>query len=307
MEPSKSRQALKRAGQRRPMVDCLVDARAELAQSLVWDDQNHRLFWIDTPAGQLFAVNLTSGVVQSWSLPCAVSAVALCRDGRVLVVLLDGVYLFDLVTHDLHFLTALEGSEAGVGLDGGIGPDGAFWICGTGADAECALLRVAADGTVSRVTESNALASCALGWSADGRTMYGADRASGWLYRWAFDPLTGGLSDGSHLVTHGGHPAAPSGCAVDIEGAYWSCDATSACVQRFSSNGEVMMQIALPVPAPTTCCFGGSDLRLLLVASRRGGLGTRTLSGSPLSGGIFMIPVDIAGVRVRRFGAAVNA
>jgi sugar lactone lactonase YvrE len=301
MTSGNGKPAARRAAHHAPRVDCLVDARADLVQGLVWDDQTHRVFWIDTPAGQLFAVSLTSGVVQSWSLPCAVNAVALCRDGRVVVALLDGVYLFDLVTHDLHFLTALDAPEAG---GGGVGPDSAFWICGAGPDAEPALLRVAPDGTISRVKEMDALASCGLGWSADGRTMYGADRAGGWLGRWTFDPATGELSQGSHFVTRGEHLAAPSGGAVDIEGAYWSCDALDGCVRRFSPSGAVMTRIALPVPAPTTCCFGGVDRRLLLVASRRAGLESRSLSEAPTSGGIFMIPVDVAGVEVRRFQLA---
>jgi sugar lactone lactonase YvrE len=251
MEPSNGKSASKRGLHRAAQVDCLVDARADLAQGLVWDDQTHRLFWIDTPAGTLFAVSLTSGVVQSWSLPCAVSAIALCRDGRILAALIDGIYLFDLVTHDLHFLTALDASKTG--FSGRVGPDGTFWIC----SAERALLRVAADGSVSQVTEIEA--------------------------------------------------SVPSDSAVDIEGSYWRCDATEASVQRFSSDGELLMRIALPVPAPTSCCFGGADLRLLLVASRRNGLEARALSGSPMSGGIFMIPVDVAGVKVRRFGAAVSS
>jgi sugar lactone lactonase YvrE len=306
MEPSNGKPALKRGAQRAPQVDCLVDARAQLAQGLVWDDRTNRVFWIDTPVGQLFAVSLISGVVQSWSLPCAVNAIALCRDGRVAVVLLDGVYLFDLVTDDLHFLTALDAPRMGGGVGGGVGPDGAFWICGAGRDAEPAVLRVAPDGTISWVKEMDAQASCGIGWSADGLTMYGADRAAGWLGRWAFDPATGGLSRGAHFATRGEHLADPSGGAVDIEGAYWSCDGADACVRRFSPSGEVMTRIALPVPAPTTCCFGGADRRLLLVASRRCGLNRRMLSEAPASGGIFMIPVDVAGVRTRRFHFTVR-
>jgi sugar lactone lactonase YvrE len=285
MRPSNGKPPPKRTTYPAARVECLVDARADLVQGLVWDDQTNRVFWIDTPAGQLFAVSLTSGVVQSWSLPCAVNAVALCRDGRVVVALLDGVYLFDLVTHDLHFLTALDAPEAGGGV---VGPDSAFWISGAGREAERALLRVGPDGTISRVQETDAVTSCGLGWSADGRTMYGADRAGGWLGRWAFDPATGGLSEGSHFVTRGEHLAAPAGGAVDVEGAYWSCDASDACVRRFSPSGEVMTRIPLPVPAPTTCCFGGIDRRLLLVASRRAGLESRRLSEAPTSGGIFM-------------------
>jgi sugar lactone lactonase YvrE len=256
MATSNGKPTPKRVAHRAPKVDCLVDARADLAHGLVWDDRTHRLFWIDAPVGQLFAVSLTSGVVQSWSLPCAVNAIALCHDGRLVVALLDGVYLFNLVTHDLHFLTALDAQTAGVG--GSVGPDGAFWIRGAAPDGEGALLRVAPNGTVSR--EAEALTSHGLGW----------------------------------------------GGAVDIEGAYWRCDASDACVLRFSPGGEVITRIDLPVPAPTTCCFGGADRRLLLVASRRVGLDSKTLSDAPTSGGIFMIPVDVAGATAHRFQIAVR-
>jgi sugar lactone lactonase YvrE len=256
MQAKSGKSASKRGAIRTPRVDCLVDARSSLAQGLLWDDQAHRLFWIDTPAGELFAVSLTSGVVQSWSLPCAVGAIALCRDGRVLVTLLDGIYLFDLITYDLHFLAALHAPWAGDGPGGLVGADGAFWIGGTGPEAADALLRVTPDGAILRVAAAEA-------------------------------------------------PAPMSG-AVDVEGAYWSCDASAGCVTRFSPEGDVLMRIPLLVPAPTSCCFGAADMRLLFVASRRSGLDSRELSRSPASGGIFLIHVDVPGVRIRRFQAATR-
>ena len=254
MDAKSGKSVPRRGAIRTPRVDCLVDARSALAQGLLWDDQAHRLFWIDTPAGELFAVSLTSGVVQSWSLPCAVGAIALCRDGRVLVTLLDGVYLFDLVTHDLHFLAGLEAPWAGDGPGGGVGPDGAFWIGGAKPGAAGAFLRVTPDGAILRVAAAEAPA----------RTVSGA---------------------------------------VDVEGACWNCDATAGYVTRHSPAGDVLMRVSLLVPAPTSCCFGGADMRLLFIASRRSGLGPRELSRSPASGGIFMFRVDIPGVAVRRFQA----
>jgi sugar lactone lactonase YvrE len=163
------------------------------------------------------------------------------------------------------------------------------------------LHRVSIDGTVIQVTATKTVAPSGFGWSADGRTMYGADMDGGWISRWAFDPGTSGLSHGTRIVTRGKYLAAPGGGAVDAEGSYWSCDVAAGCVSRFSPDGQVLKQILLPVPAPTTCCFGGGDMRLLFVASRRSRLGGEQLCRSPTSGGIFMVQTEVAGVPVRRF------
>ena len=292
----------RRGAARTPRVYCLVDARASLAQGLAWDAGAQRLFWVDSPAGRLCCVSLTSGVVQSWSLPCMVGASALCRDGRLLVVLLDGVYLFDPGTHDLHFLAGLDAGWAGVGLvSGTVGPDGAFWLCGMRRGAGRSLVRVSASGTVARVAAMDALVPPGLGWSADGKTMYGADLAGGWIGRWAFNPDTGGLGRRARITALDERLAHSGGGAVDLEGAYWSCDPSGGCVSRFAPDGRVLMRVSMPVPAPTVCCFGGADMRLLFVASRRAGLRAELLRSYPASGGIFVLPVDVAGVPARRF------
>jgi sugar lactone lactonase YvrE len=284
-----------------PRVACLVDAQADMAQSLIWDGRTNRLFWINPPARQLLSVSLTSGFVQTWLLPCPIGAIALCGGGRILVVLLDGIYLFDPSTHDLHFLAELDARWIGECLCGRVGPDNAFWVGGTEAAASGSLLRMASDGTIAWVAAMNVGAPAGLGWSADGRTMYGADREGGWIGRWAFDPATRSLSQGSRLVTRGEDLAEPSGGAVDVEGSYWTCDAANGFVSRFAPDGRVLTRIRLPVPAPTTCCFGGSDMRLLFVGSRRAGVEPLILNRSPLAGGVFMIPIEVPGVSIRRF------
>jgi sugar lactone lactonase YvrE len=223
MEASSSKPAQRRDAQRTPRVDCLVNARAALAQGLVWDTAAHRLFWVNSPSGQIFSVSLSSGVIQTWTLPCPVGAIALCSDGRILALLLDGIYLFDPRTHDLHFLATIETEWALDGQSFGlVGPDRAFWINVPGHEAAGSLHRVAMDGAVVRVTATKAVAPSGLGWTADGRTMYGADMNGGWISRWAFDPRTARLSHGARIVTRGKHLAAPGGGAVDAEGG-WGC------------------------------------------------------------------------------------
>ena len=100
MEASNSKPAKRCNAQRNPRVDCLVNARAALAQGLVWDAAAHRLFWVESPLGQIFSVSLSSGVIQSWTLPCPVGAIALCSDGRILAVLLDTRWTVNLLARE---------------------------------------------------------------------------------------------------------------------------------------------------------------------------------------------------------------
>jgi sugar lactone lactonase YvrE len=225
----------------------------------------------------------------------------MCRDGRLLTVLVDGIYLYDPATQDLDFLAALDTRWDGDQLCGRVGPDQALWVSGTEDAAAGSLLRVAGDGSVARVGAMEDGAPSGLGWSADGLTMYGANRTDGWIGRWEFDPATGRVSEGARIVSRGEHLADPRGGAVDVEGGYWSCDAGNGMVSRFAGDGRVLLRMRLPVPAPTTCCFGGHDMRLLFVGSRRSGVDAAKLSRAPLSGGVFVIPVGVPGVPIQRF------
>ena len=51
----------------------------------------------------------------------------------------------------------------------------------------------------------------------------------------------------------------------------------------------------MPVPRPTSCCFGGQNLDVLYVTSARVRLTDDLLNSSPLSGSLFA--VNIPGVR----------
>jgi len=275
----------KRAG--RPVTaqpDCLVNARAAAVPSLLWDERSKRVFWVDAPSGRVAAVSLVSGVQHAWSLPCPVSTIALCGDDRLLAVLADGAYLFDLCTHDLHFLAALSGPLP----PGAVGPDGRLWIAG----GDGRITRLHSDGRVSGLEVDETDPMSGLSWSADGRSLY----ASGGV--WSFEPEAVSLVRRSHFPV----VREAAGGAIDAEGAYWRC--APACIERLAPDGELLQSVRLPVPLPSACCFAGPDLKLLLIASSRDGLAERDALQHTLSGGLFMLPVAVPGLRVRRFPAA---
>ena len=56
-----------------------------------------------------------------------------------------------------------------------------------------------------------------------------------------------------------------------------------------------MLRIRMPVPRPTSCCFGGANLDTLYVTSASVRLNEAALASAPLSGSLFSI--RIPGVR----------
>ncbi len=64
---------------------------------------------------------------------------------------------------------------------------------------------------------------------------------------------------------------------------------------RFGPDGRELMRVRLPVPRPTSCCFGGADLGTLYVTSASVRLGSQALASAPLSGALFAL--EVPGVR----------
>jgi sugar lactone lactonase YvrE len=268
----------KRRSTRAERAVCLVDTPTALPRSPVWDHQSDCLLWVDQRSGELLSVSLASGFVRSWKLPCVVGVLALCTAGRIVVALVDGVYLFELATHDLHFLAALDPSWAGCALAGTVGADGALWISKAPGEAG-PLLRVAQNG----------------------RAAYAANARTHAIGRGNLGLTTDAVADASVFAPGRESPGELTTSAIDVEGAHWTCDASSGCVTRLAGDGGVLARMALPTSTPTSCCLGGMNMKLLFVCGVAAGPDARPLRRMSASGGIFVFPVDVAGVPVRRF------
>jgi sugar lactone lactonase YvrE len=70
---------------------------------------------------------------------------------------------------------------------------------------------------------------------------------------------------------------------------------------RYSPEGEVLRIVDLPVQKPTSCMFGGPDLRTLYVTSAIWDLTPEELTHQPHAGGVFAIDVGIGGLPEPRF------
>ena len=115
----------------------------------------------------------------------------------------------------------------------------------------------------------NLLTQNGLAFSPDGRTMYLSDSHPQRRLVWAYDydPDAGLPSNERIFLDLTGQRGRPDGAAVDVDGCYWSCANDGGVVQRFTPQGKLDREIALPMAKPSMCAFGGPALDLLLVTS----------------------------------------
>lgn len=66
-------------------------------------------------------------------------------------------------------------------------------------------------------------------------------------------------------------------------------------VSRYAPDGRELLRVRMPVPRPTSCCFGGTSLDTLYVTSASVRLSEAALLAAPQSGSLFAI--RIPGVR----------
>ncbi|MEO8410645.1 MAG: SMP-30/gluconolactonase/LRE family protein, partial [Propionivibrio sp.] len=89
----------------------------------------------------------------------------------------------------------------------------------------------------------------------------------------------------------------PDGLTVDEEGCLWVAIWDAWRVSRYSPDGKEILRIKMPVPRPTSCCFGGENLDILYVTSASVRLNEEILASAPLSGSLFSVRVpDVRGL-----------
>jgi len=290
-------------------VQRLISGGDIVGESAVWCARTHRLFWVDIVGRRINALTPSTGHHETWPTPDLVTSIGLRKDGGCIVGLRTGLAYWD---YDDRFapLATVEPDLPDNRLnEGKVGPDGAYWIgtmqnnigdSGEPMDmtrSSGAYYRVLPSGRVEPLTTREYGICNTMAWTDDGRFLC-ADTLSNQLY--AFDRR------GSELTSRGtfGEPfpvGLPDGSALDAEGFLWNCRVGGGCVVRFAPDGSVDRAVELPCKAPTSCAFGGSGLRTLLVTSARFGL-AHELRNDPNQGALFAIDVGVSGRQEHLFG-----
>jgi len=282
---------------------CLGDARALLGEGPVWSPRDHALYWVDILAPALYALNddgLTGSVAnpEVHRLGTMISLAVPCASGGLLVATPGGLMTWDGTGGPMTLFAHPEAGRPGQRYnDGKCDRLGRLWIGSMDMGAaphRGHLYRVDPDGRCSRM-DSGFTVPNGLGFSPDDRRMYFTDTDRHTIFEYDFDLAAGTIGNRRPLIRIDPAEGKPDGLTVDADGCLWVAVWDGWHLARYSPRGELLQRVRLPVPRPTSCAFGGLQLRTLYVTSARVRLDTQALAAAPLSGALFAL--EIPGVQ----------
>jgi len=83
---------------------------------------------------------------------------------------------------------------------------------------------------------------------------------------------------------------------VDAEGFLWVAQWNGWRVVRYDPDGAIERVIRMPVARPTSCMFGGPDLRTLYVTSGTMRMAPQEIAAQPRAGNLFAIDAGVQGL-----------
>lgn len=279
-------------------VHCVAPLRTLLGEGPSWSPRDGALYWVDILAPAVHRYDPVTGTDHEVKLGAMVSAVIPKTTGGLLVATPSGLMTLDMGSKSLSLLCHPEADRPGNRYnDGKCDRLGRLWIgtldIGVAANRG-SLFRVDADGGSKRM-DTGFTVSNGLGWSPDNALMYFTDTPRRTIFVYDFDLLSGTISNRRPFITLDVRDGTPDGLTVDEEGCLWVAVWDAWRVSRYSPSGEELMRIRMPVPRPTSCCFGGPNLDTLYITSAAVRLNEQALAAAPLSGALFSVRVP--GVR----------
>ncbi len=295
-----------------PPVEMVLDCGDIVGESVVWDERVGALLWVDIIGKRIHRFKPAQKTHDIWDAPDFVTGIGLREDGGAIVGLMKEVCLWDFGDNWQSLATIEKDRPENRLNECGVAPDGAFWV-GTmrnnfdaagvpiaTTEKTGAYYRIQSDGDVKRLTDNQYGITNTMAWTDDGRFLT-ADTTANQIYAFAYDreqqtlaepvpfaePLERGLPDGSCL---------------DAEGYLWNCRVVGgACLARYAPDGRLDRIVELPCSWPTSCGFGGPDLRSLFITSAKFTMSPEHLQKYPQEGSLWRVDVGVTGLPCHRF------
>lgn len=278
---------------------------AHLGEGPVWDEINQKLWWVDILSCMLNCYDPVSKENRSIDVGEQIGAAALRKEGGLLLALKSGFAFFD---EESETITPLENDfENGENTrfnDGKCDPAGRFWVGTLDYDLEkgsgnlfCVNSDLKVEKKLDQLTIPNGMA-----WNSSGDTFFFIDTPARKLYSFRYQKETGEISDRFVVYEFDEGLGYPDGMTIDSDDKLWiALYAGRKIIQINPKNGHIEFEIRVPVPKPTSCTFGGKDLKTLFITTCREYMDESDLEKAPLSGSLFSIDLPFSGWPVDRF------
>ena len=278
--------------------------QADLGESPVWDETHQCLLFVDISGGQINALDQHGHVTRLYESPARIGALALTEKGNLIFTQNAGVAILDRTS-----LRVIQNSTLAITLssyrfnDGACDPQGRF-ITGLMDEAHSRntgkFYRYDAGLNASVILDSISLPN-GLAWSSDGSELFFVDSVARTLYRARYPANGNGLEQVSVFTQTPAELGRPDGLALDVEGNLWVCQFNGSSLLQYDRHGVLLQTLPMPVPRPTSCCFGGPDMRTLYITTAKFGMSAAEQADYPAAGNIYNVRMPVPGRPRHRF------
>lgn len=285
-------------------IQCAIPYSAFLGEGPHWVQGSRSLLWVDILSPSVNLSNLATGDTRSTPLGELVGVVVPRTSGGFVAATQSGFRALDFQSGEMPPLAAPLDMSGRRFNDGKCDAKGRLWAGTLAIDAspgKGSLYRLDTDGSLDEVETGFHICN-GLGWSPDSKNFYLADSGRREIYVYDYDLALGNLTNKRVFAKFTESEGMPDGLAIDAEGHLWCAMWDGWAIKRFAPNGDLERTIDLPVPRPTSCAFGGTDMKTLYITTARIRLSATQLAAAPLSGSILALQVDVSGAMVGEYG-----
>ena len=287
-------------------IECVSNPSNLVGESPMWSAAQRCLWWTDVRGKSVHRLN-ADGSRDDWHLPDFAPCLALCTSGKLIVAQGGALTFFNPQTGNTEEFARPEPDRPGNRFnDGKCDGKGRFWV-GTmtnnfGADgsdipiseATGAFYRLTPDLQMTRVLDGMWIPNT-VAWSPDGGVFYLGDSGDNTIRAYDFDADNGAIAN-PRVFAKNNDPGHLDGSAIDAEGYLWNTHWGAGKIVRYAPDGGIDREIDFPVPAPSSCIFGGENLGTLYVTTARETLTPQQMQEYPLSGGLFAFEPGVCGL-----------
>ncbi len=287
-----------------------------LGEGPFWDAENKALWLIDGlsengKGDDLYRIDMTTQEVKSWHIGKHIGCAIPNGEGKVLLNLQDGIWLFDPETEQMEELSDLEREIDNNRLnDGKCDSTGRHWFGSMSMTANQperefeitgSFYKMEADGTTKKFFDGVGISN-GIAWNADETRMYYVDTTPQAVYAFDFDVEKGEITNRTKIIDIDISEGSPDGMCIDAEGMIWVAHFGGWKVSRWNpETGERLGEIKLPCAQVTCPTFGGDDLDELYITTASIGLTEEQHKEQPLAGYTFVVKPGVKGVLPNKF------
>lgn len=280
-----------------------IPMKMELGEGPVWHRFRKSWCWFDILNQCLYELPFNTESPQKHQLPIMATAMAVYDEKQVLIVSETLIATYNLETCKLIEISQFNIPDDMRTNDGGMGFDGRFWFSTMQKkpnEAKGNIYSLSPSLEIEKHIEDIAIPNTMV-WSTNMRCLLLSDSLYQKTYAYSYQGTKFTASSTNLFIDLQNTAATPDGGALDSDGNIWIALWGGHSVTCFSSSGDKIDEIKLPVPQPSSCCFGGPNNQHLIITSAREGLSQDDLNEYPLSGSIFIAELNVKGVEIPGF------